>query len=220
MDSLQMQKAVRPRISYKIAVVHQSLVHFINNHSVYQPLLFPLDYLSWQSLQLLHITAHIGDITLMTSPGTRWQGLNSGGRFDGGSSGRRGGSGWSGGGGGGGAEGSRRTLCRNIQQGGRCRLSAGCTFSHDLSNSNSHESPLQPRERLADTPEQQHTREDYNSWKRLIKTPPKRNDIGTIELLWNSALTILNADDRDWKQMLPRNLDDKRIMAVNIFRHS
>jgi hypothetical protein len=35
------------------------------------------------------------------------------------------------------------------------------------------------------------------------------NDIGTIELLWNGALTILNADDRDWKQMLPRDLDSE-----------
>jgi hypothetical protein len=62
---------------------------------------------------------------------------------------------------------------------------------------------------LIDTPEQQMAKEDYNSWKRLIKTPPKINDTRTIELLWRGALTILNEDDRDWKQMLPRDLDDE-----------
>jgi hypothetical protein len=50
---------------------------------------------------------------------------------------------------------------------------------------------------------------------RGIKTLPKRNDIGTIELLWNGALTILNADDREWKQTLPRDLDSKE----NFGRH-
>jgi hypothetical protein len=43
---------------------------------------------------------------------------------------------------------------------------------------------------------------------KLVKTPPKRNDIESIEQLWKGALAILNADDRDWKQMLPRDLDD------------
>jgi hypothetical protein len=60
---------------------------------------------------------------------------------------------------------------------------------------------------LTDTPEQQREREDYNSWKRLVKGPPTPNDTRTIELLWNGALTILNEADRDWKQMLPRDLD-------------
>jgi hypothetical protein len=61
--------------------------------------------------------------------------------------------------------------------------------------------------RLVDTPEQQREKEDYNSWKRLIKRPPISNDIMTIELLWTGALTILNKGDRNWKQMLPRDLD-------------
>jgi hypothetical protein len=147
----------------------------------------------------------------MTSPGIRWQGSNSRRGFDRGSFGG-GGSRWGGGssgrgGRGGRARGAGRILCRNIQQ-GHCRFGAACTFSHDLSNSNGHESSIQPHGRLADTPEQQLAREDYNSWKRLIKTPPKTNDIETIKQLWDGALGILNADDRDWKQMLPRDLDD------------
>ncbi|KAL8734449.1 MAG: hypothetical protein Q9181_003187 [Wetmoreana brouardii] len=59
-----------------------------------------------------------------------------------------------------------------------------------------------------DTSEQQEAKENYNAWKRLIKVSPKLNDIKTIELLWTDALTILNGDDRDCKQMLPRDLDD------------
>ncbi|TGO45849.1 hypothetical protein BCON_0361g00090 [Botryotinia convoluta] len=93
-------------------------------------------------------------------------------------------------------------LCRFIEQGGHCRYGDNCTYSHDISNSNK-----QPNGRLADTSEQQRAREDYNSWKRLIKRSPTPNDTRTIELLWNGALTILNEGDRDWKQMLPRDLD-------------
>lgn len=62
-------------------------------------------------------------------------------------------------------------------------------------------------ERPQETPEQQAAKADYTSWKRLIKFPPLPNDNKTIERLWSGALTILNGDDRDWKQILPRDLD-------------
>lgn len=73
--------------------------------------------------------------------------------------------------------------------------------SHDLSNN--------AGERPEETPDQQRSKADYNSWKRLIKTPPQSNDYRTIERLWIGALTILNGDDRDSKQMPPRDLDDE-----------
>ncbi|CAD6574519.1 MAG: hypothetical protein ASARMPRED_006796 [Alectoria sarmentosa] len=66
-----------------------------------------------------------------------------------------------------------------------------------------------PGERPEETLQQQQAKADYTSWKRLIKTPPQPNDNKTIERLWSGALTILNGDDRDWKQMLPRDLDDE-----------
>ena len=66
-----------------------------------------------------------------------------------------------------------------------------------------------PGERPQTTREQQQAKAEYSLWKKLIKTPPKPNDIGTIENLWSGAVTILNGDDRDWKQMLPRDLDDE-----------
>lgn len=63
-------------------------------------------------------------------------------------------------------------------------------------------------ERPEGSPEQRQAKIDYNAWKRLIKNLPQSNDIGTMERLWSGAVTILNGDDRDWKQMLPRDLDD------------
>ncbi|KAG0646044.1 hypothetical protein D0Z07_7785 [Hyphodiscus hymeniophilus] len=91
-------------------------------------------------------------------------------------------------------------LCRFIEQGDHCRSRDNCAYSHDTSNYN--------KRRVQNTPEQQKEREDYSSWKRLVKKPPMASDTRTIELLWNGALTILNEGDRDWKQMVPRDLDD------------
>ena len=93
-----------------------------------------------------------------------------------------------------------RQICRSFQQ-GHCRSGANCCYSHNLPNN--------AGDRPEETPEQQQSKADYNSWKRLIKSQPQSNDNRTIERLWNGALTILNGDDRDWKQMLPRDLDDE-----------
>ena len=166
----------------------------------------------------------VGDIdsTVMATPGARWRGLNLGGGFGGRGGDRQGGdrdwgSGnvrrnrgnrgdrWNRGDRGGRSGNIQRAtprFCRFIEQGENCRYGDNCTYSHDVSNRNK-----QSGERLADTPEQQREKEDYNSWKRLIKRPPTPNDTMTIELLWTGALTILNEGDRDWKQMLPRDLD-------------
>lgn len=99
----------------------------------------------------------------------------------------------------GGRGGRGRQVCHLFQQ-GRCHFSANCSYSHKL--------PKTPDHRPEETPEEQQSRADYSSWKRLIKSIPQSNDNRTIERLWNGALTILNGDDRNWKQMLPRDLDD------------
>lgn len=101
-------------------------------------------------------------------------------------------------------------LCHNFQQTGRCRFGASCAYSHEPSpSSNRDGSSTTPRENPARTSEQEQARADYNTWKKLIKTAPKANDIKTIDSLWNGALRILNGDDRDWKQKLPRDLNDE-----------
>jgi hypothetical protein len=58
-----------------------------------------------------------------------------------------------------------------------------------------------------ETPEQQQANAMCHAWKRNITNPPRPNDIDTISALWTGALNILNDDDRDWKQQLPRDLD-------------
>lgn len=57
--------------------------------------------------------------------------------------------------------------------------------------------------------EQQEAKDNYNAWKRIIKSPPMLNDIYTMENLWTGALEILNGEDREGKQKLPRDLDDE-----------
>jgi hypothetical protein len=74
--------------------------------------------------------------------------------------------------------------------------------------SNNNVLPFATREKLDDTPEQQKAKADYYSWKRLIKSPPRPNDVGTIRLLWSGALDILEGEDREGRQMLPRDLDN------------
>lgn len=153
----------------------------------------------------------------MATPGDNWRGsAGFGGR---GSSRQRGSTnnrGWRGGASSGrGGHASRGTrgrggniqrggsrLCQFIEQGEHCKYGDKCTFSHDTSITN-----RQSNTRTADTPEQQQEREDYNSWKRLVKRSPVSNDNRMVGLLWNGALSILNEGDYDWKQMLPRDLD-------------
>lgn len=105
-------------------------------------------------------------------------------------------------GGRGGRRGRGQQICRYFQEGG-CRFGTNCQYSHDLSLGSD-----SPGDRPEQTPEQQQAKVGYTSWKRLIKIPPQPNDIETMERLWTGAVTILNGDDRDWKQMLPRDLDD------------
>ncbi|KFY97455.1 hypothetical protein V500_02048 [Pseudogymnoascus sp. VKM F-4518 (FW-2643)] len=156
----------------------------------------------------------------MATPGVRWRGLSLEGRSGGSGGDRgRGGRDWRGGGGGGGNRGNRggggwngagrggnvqQIGSRLIEQGERYQYGDNCAYSHNISSPNKH-----PNVRLADTPQQQRDRKYYNSWKRLVKKPPTPNDTRTIELLWNGALTILNEGGRDWKQMLPRDLEAK-----------
>lgn len=65
-----------------------------------------------------------------------------------------------------------------------------------------------PRERKKADVLNDKARADYSAWKRLIKAPPTADDTWTVRKLWAGALTILDAEDRDWKQMLPRDLDN------------
>ena len=100
--------------------------------------------------------------------------------------------------------------CHSIQQTGHCRFGINCIYSHEWTSGLSHRAlPSGLRERSEDTPEQRDEKANYYSWKRLIKSSPRPNDIGTIRLLWTGALEILDGNDREGKQMLPRDLDNE-----------
>jgi hypothetical protein len=102
-----------------------------------------------------------------------------------------------------------RGLCHGFQQTGRCRFGNDCNYSHNLSSpASNHARGTRPAERPEETPEQQLAKAAYNSWKRLIKVPPRPNDIDTIRSTWSGAFEILNGNNRDWQQQLPRDLDD------------
>ncbi|KAI1914222.1 hypothetical protein LOZ65_005668 [Ophidiomyces ophidiicola] len=101
-------------------------------------------------------------------------------------------------------------ICRRFQRTGSCYFGLACKFSHHLSLEGGGERSLKERlPRLDETHEQQQAKADYNSWKRIIKTQPRPNDERTMERLWNGALAILNGNEREWKQMIPRDLDDE-----------
>lgn len=113
-------------------------------------------------------------------------------------------------GGRGGGERRGRQPCRHFQQTGQCPYGEQCHYFHGaVPDSASQRSSRRSRERLEETPEQQQAKADYNSWKRLIKSPPETNDIATMRSVWTKALSILDGEDRNRKQMLPRDLDDE-----------
>lgn len=96
-------------------------------------------------------------------------------------------------------------VCRFFLQ-GNCRFSAAdCHFSHDLS-SDREVSSIQRRVKAEITEEEQAAKQDYSTWRRLLRTPLQPNDFQTIENLWSQALEILDHGERNWKQMLPQDL--------------
>ncbi|KAJ4354192.1 uncharacterized protein N0V89_005926 [Didymosphaeria variabile] len=94
-------------------------------------------------------------------------------------------------------------ICRFYQLNGSCKFGVTCKFSHD----NIPKREKKPREE--ETAAQLQARGDYNYWKRFLKSPPRTNGEKTALQLWSGALKILDGDEREWKQMLPRDLDNE-----------
>lgn len=101
-------------------------------------------------------------------------------------------------------------LCWNFLETGECLSGVNCRYSHEIENqSQGGQSSRASRERPPETQEKLQAKADYRTWKQLIQRVPRENDIGGIRHLWSGALDILNDDDRDLKQLLPRDLDDE-----------
>ncbi|KAH8689897.1 NFX1-type zinc finger-containing protein 1 [Talaromyces proteolyticus] len=89
------------------------------------------------------------------------------------------------------------------------KYGSACTFSHDRVSSKSQDCRPAQRDRRADESlEEQRARVSYNSWRRLIRRLPQTDDLYAMQNLWDGALEILNGDDRDWKQTLPKDLNN------------
>lgn len=100
-----------------------------------------------------------------------------------------------------------------------------CPYSHALpGDAEGRIAREQPRKKPEITVEQeaahQAARGKYNAWKRFLKRAPIANDIGMIESLWTGALKILDADDRNCKQELAKDLDHQDLFAVSICKPS
>ena len=82
-------------------------------------------------------------------------------------------------------QGSAKPACRNYQQTGQCPFDKRCTFSHGAIPASGHkESSGKPLEQSERTPEQQQIKADCQSWKKLIKLPPKANDTAIMTSIW------------------------------------
>jgi len=53
-------------------------------------------------------------------------------------------------------------------------------------------------------------REDYMSWKTLLRVAPQNDDLQSIQRLWAGALELLTSGERDWQQRLPQDLVDEK----------
>ncbi|KAA8576958.1 hypothetical protein EYC84_006986 [Monilinia fructicola] len=105
------------------------------------------------------------------------------------------------------------SLCSEFQASGSCTGDSRCKYSHQLhEHSDVHTLSEQHLERTPETEEQIEIRNEfrrkYSSWKRLIKSRPRPNDIRTVEILWQGALEILDGEDRDSKQMVAGDLEN------------
>jgi hypothetical protein len=68
---------------------------------------------------------------------------------------------------------------------------AACKYSHDFGGSeNQHHATTKRDRRVEETPEEQHARHNYNSWRRLIRELPVARDLRTMHILWDGALEI------------------------------
>jgi hypothetical protein len=130
-----------------------------------------------------------------TQSGAYWRGGRGGGRIGSREAGRGGRGG--------------RVICRFFQQ-GKCRNGLNCNFSHD-SQSTKNVSAISNNfnARPERTAEELIAREDYKSWKGILRTPPRDNDLEIVERLWVGALELLTNGERDWQQRLPQDLVDE-----------
>ncbi|KAI9836984.1 MAG: hypothetical protein M1819_000633 [Sarea resinae] len=112
---------------------------------------------------------------------------------------------------------------RSSRGGGRRRGRGGHPEGRGGHPSNGSRGPSvsgQPNVSTERTPEELQAKEDYMSWKNLLRKPPKHGDWQTVRSLWNGALQILGSGNKDWQQRLPRDLvDEEQLEGYKHIRH-
>jgi hypothetical protein len=103
------------------------------------------------------------------------------------------------------------------------RFGDTCKFSHDLTPGESSSRRAQggsPSRRTARggspsrrTAQEAETVDDYYTWKVLLRNRHGPQDASTRQKFWDGALKILDGNDRDRKQQLPKDLDDNEKSA-------
>ncbi|KAF2730880.1 P-loop containing nucleoside triphosphate hydrolase protein [Polyplosphaeria fusca] len=104
--------------------------------------------------------------------------------------------------------GPKQKACFYFKEHGTCKFGSTCKFSHDLGSNGTRDRGSMLRDKRAEeTLIEQEARASYGSWRSIIRRQPRATDLYGMQLLWDGALEILNGDDRDWKQTLPKDLD-------------
>jgi len=104
----------------------------------------------------------------------------------------------------------RTRPCRYFQRTGSCGFALNCKYSHDLDHVN--------RPSLAR--DDRHTKEDecYRDWKRLLGNRWNINERNHIQRLWSGAIQILDEQNREYHQMLVKDLVDDRYSGLAYIR--
>lgn len=102
-------------------------------------------------------------------------------------------------------------MCFDYQNTGTCSRD-NCRFSHEpntggnQAQNSSHVST--GRVRSVESSEQKRARGTYNDWKKYLGTGYAPSDDYIMRHVWEGAQAILRENDRDWRQQLPKDLDD------------
>jgi hypothetical protein len=94
-------------------------------------------------------------------------------------------------------------VCYEYQNKGTCSRK-DCHFSHEKSLNNSRDT--KPA-RAQETAQQKQARRSYNSWKKYLGDDYSPTYDYHMTRVWEGAVAILEENDRDWIQQLPKDLD-------------
>ncbi|KAF1956385.1 hypothetical protein CC80DRAFT_563213 [Byssothecium circinans] len=107
------------------------------------------------------------------------------------------------------------SVCYHFQRHGQCKFGASCRFSHDTAPGGDRpRDGTRQAKRVDETPEQLRVAGLYRDWKRLLRDPAGPLHAPKRQKIWDDALRILNDDNRDWKQQLPKDLENEESFGL------